>query len=188
MVNAKGGVVWKNPKGHSKRAVPIPASILDRLAQTIAGRPSDELVFRSPKGTLPRVGNARPTWWNTAVIEAELPPGFHPHELRHTAASLAISAGANVEAVQQMLGHKSASLNLDTYADLFPDDLDAVANFLESARLTSMNHKRITTGCGRGIRGRQSKIDYPALTSSNSVETRGIEPLTPALQRRCSAN
>jgi integrase len=29
----------------------------------------------------------------------------HPHELRHTAASLAVAAGANVKAVQQMLGH-----------------------------------------------------------------------------------
>ena len=28
----------------------------------------------------------------------------HPHELRHTAASLAVAAGANVKAVQQMLG------------------------------------------------------------------------------------
>ena len=33
-------------------------------------------------------------------------PGFHPHELRHTAASLAIASGADVKVVQQMLGHK----------------------------------------------------------------------------------
>lgn len=31
--------------------------------------------------------------------------GLTPHEMRHTAASLAISAGANVKAVQRMLGH-----------------------------------------------------------------------------------
>jgi integrase len=56
-----------------------------------------------------------------------------PHDLRHTAASLAISAGANVKAVQTMLGHKSAAMTLDTYADLFPDDLDAVASRLDEA-------------------------------------------------------
>jgi len=55
------------------------------------------------------------------------------HDLRHTAASLAISAGANVKAVQLMLGHKSAALTLDTYADLFPDDLEAVADALDAA-------------------------------------------------------
>ncbi len=56
-----------------------------------------------------------------------------PHELRHTAASLAVSSGANVKAVQRMLGHASAALTLDTYADLFDDDLDAVADRLDDA-------------------------------------------------------
>jgi integrase len=52
------------------------------------------------------------------------------HDLRHTAASLAISAGANVKAVQRMLGHASAAMTLDVYADLFDDDLDGVAHAL----------------------------------------------------------
>jgi integrase len=50
-----------------------------------------------------------------------------PHDLRHTAASLAVSAGANVKAVQRMLGHDKASMTLHVYADLFDDDLDKVA-------------------------------------------------------------
>jgi integrase len=54
-------------------------------------------------------------------------PRISAHALRHTAASLAISAGANVKAVQRMLGHSSAAMTLDVYADLFEDDLDAVA-------------------------------------------------------------
>ena len=37
-------------------------------------------------------------------------PRASPHDLRHTAASLAISAGANVKAVQRMLGHAPASM------------------------------------------------------------------------------
>jgi hypothetical protein len=55
-----------------------------------------------------------------------------PHDLRHTAASLAVSAGVNVLALQRMLGHKSAKVTLDTYADLFDTDLDAVANTMHS--------------------------------------------------------
>ncbi|MEU5786132.1 tyrosine-type recombinase/integrase [Micromonospora purpureochromogenes] len=39
--------------------------------------------------------------------------GLTPHDLRHTAASLAVAAGANVKAVQRMLGHASASMTLD---------------------------------------------------------------------------
>ena len=55
-----------------------------------------------------------------------------PHDLRHTCASLAVVAGVNVLALQRMLGHKSAKVTLDTYADLFDDDLDAVAVTLHS--------------------------------------------------------
>lgn len=64
-------------------------------------------------------------------------PTVTPHDLRHTAASLAISAGANVKAVQTMLGHKSAAMTLDQYADLFPDDLEAVANALDVAAMAA---------------------------------------------------
>ncbi|NLB46665.1 MAG: tyrosine-type recombinase/integrase, partial [Microbacteriaceae bacterium] len=61
-------------------------------------------------------------------------PRVTPHDLRHTAASLAISAGANVKAVQRMLGHASAAMTLDTYAELFDDDLDDVAAALDQQR------------------------------------------------------
>ncbi|SFT98965.1 Phage integrase family protein [Geodermatophilus amargosae] len=60
-----------------------------------------------------------------------------PHELRHTAASLAISAGANVKAVQRMLEHASAAMTLDRYADPFDDDLDEVADRLDALRYRS---------------------------------------------------
>ncbi|MGO2092576.1 MAG: site-specific integrase, partial [Microbacterium gubbeenense] len=42
---------------------------------------------------------------------------------------------ANVKAVQRMLGHKSAAMTLDTYADLFDDDLDDVAKRLDERAL-----------------------------------------------------
>ena len=61
-------------------------------------------------------------------------PCTTPHDLRHTAASLAVSAGANVKAIQKMLGHASAAMTLDIYADLFDDDLEAVATALDKAR------------------------------------------------------
>lgn len=61
-------------------------------------------------------------------------PELTLHDLRHTAASLAISAGGNPKAVQRMLGHASAAMTLDTYADLFDDDLDAVSERLDAAR------------------------------------------------------
>lgn len=60
-------------------------------------------------------------------------PSITPHDLRHTAASLAVSAGANVEAVQRMLGHVKASMTLEAYTDVFDADLDDVATNLDAA-------------------------------------------------------
>ena len=68
------------------------------------------------------------------LTTAGVPAWFTPHDMRHAAASLAISSGANVKAVQRMLGHKSAAMTLDTYADLFDSDLDAVADALDAAQ------------------------------------------------------
>jgi len=80
--------------------------------------------------------NTRPTV--TSVVKAwqkadEAFPSITPHDLRHTAASLAVSAGANVKVVQRMLGHAKASMTLDVYTDLFDADLDDVATNLEVA-------------------------------------------------------
>ena len=58
-----------------------------------------------------------------------------------------LHVGSNVKAVQLMLGHKSAALTLDTYADLFSDDLEAVADALDALCRLSANLLR--THCGR---------------------------------------
>ena len=60
-------------------------------------------------------------------------PRITAHDLLHTASSLAVSAGANVKAIQRMMGHKSAAMTLDVYADLFSDDLDVGADRLEQS-------------------------------------------------------
>jgi hypothetical protein len=48
-------------------------------------------------------------------------------------ASLAIGEGANVELVQRMLGHASAAMTLDVYADLFDSDHGDLADQLDAA-------------------------------------------------------
>nr|WP_233551441.1 tyrosine-type recombinase/integrase [Amnibacterium setariae] len=69
-------------------------------------------------------------WFDPAATAIDL-DGLTPHEHRNTAASLAAGAGANVKAVQRMLGHASAAVTLDVYADLFDDDLAQVAKALD---------------------------------------------------------
>ena len=70
--------------------------------------------------------------FKTALQSAGLEP-MTIHDLRHTAASLAIQSGAHVKTVQRMLGHASAAMTLDVYADLFDTDLDSVADAMHEA-------------------------------------------------------
>lgn len=48
------------------------------------------------------------------------------HDLRHTAVSLAIRAKVSIKMVQKMAGHSSATMTLDVYGHLYPED-DATA-------------------------------------------------------------
>jgi site-specific recombinase XerD len=112
--------------------VPIPRFLVDQLAVDVAGKSPADLVFTSPRGTALRAGVFRRDVFDRAAESVGL-DGLHPHELRHTAASLAIAFGANVKVVQQMLGHKSPTMTLDLYGHLFADQLDEVADALDSA-------------------------------------------------------
>lgn len=114
-------------KGKENRTVPVAASVLTRLAARCEGRSEDDLLFpASSGGYLKRPSYDSTGWFNRAVERAEVQK-VTPHDLRHAAASLAVSAGANVLAVSRMLGHKDPSITLRVYADLFDSDLDAVA-------------------------------------------------------------
>lgn len=53
-------------------------------------------------------------------------PRVTPHGLRHVAAGLMVSAGANVLAVSRQLGHADPSMTLKTYAALFDEDLSVL--------------------------------------------------------------
>ncbi|PYY38854.1 tyrosine-type recombinase/integrase [Curtobacterium sp. MCPF17_046] len=118
------------PKTHKRRSVPFPALLAAALRERCAGKSDDDLVFATKNGTHERRWHNDHGWFPAAVRKAGI-PSTTPHGLRHTAASLAVSAGANVKAVQRMLGHASAAMTLDVYADLFEDDLDIVAGRLD---------------------------------------------------------
>ena len=62
--------------------------------------------------------------------------------LRHTAASLAIQAGANIKALQNMLGHESAGLTLDRYGHLYGSDVEAVGVAINAL---------LTRKCGQNV-------------------------------------
>jgi hypothetical protein len=93
-------------------------------------------------------------------------PQSPPHSLRHTAASLAISAGATVLSVQRMLGHASAAMTLDVYSDLFDDDLDAVAE--------ALNDRAVKTNVGKMWAKESERATAEASNDPNQAPDRNI--------------
>jgi len=133
-----GRAVVGTPKNGKDRTVALPATVVRML---VPGA-DDALVFPDSAGGWMRASNVRRRWWAKALADAGLPADFKLHKLRHTAASLAIRAGANIKALQNMLGHASAGLTLDRYGHLYDSDVDAVGHAIDA---------EITVTCGHGV-------------------------------------
>lgn len=131
VTEVNGVLVTGSPKTHQRRSVPVPRFLADQLAPLLADKGPDDLVFTTAAGGQLRLMNFRRRAFDKAAHEAGL-DGLTPHELRHTAASLAVASGANVKDVQRMLGHASAAMTLDVYAGLFEDSLDGVADRMDA--------------------------------------------------------
>ena len=123
--------------------MPFPSALTLDLAALMVDKRRDDLVFTNQRGGVLRNSNWRARVFRQAVGQCQKAddtfPSITPHDLRHTAASLAVSANANVKALQRMLGHAKASMTLDIYADLFDDDLDVVAEHLDLAIKAAAN-------------------------------------------------
>jgi integrase len=125
-----GRLIFDTTKTGEERTVPLPRFLAEQITASFAGKGPDDLVFQGTRGGVLRNGNFnRRTFGPAAIAIGE--PRLTPHGLRPTAASLAIAAGGNVKVVQQMLGHATASMTLDLYGHLFPDQLDDVADRLD---------------------------------------------------------
>ncbi|WP_241992291.1 site-specific integrase [Cryobacterium lyxosi] len=146
-VGVGGAFVLGTSKSHQSRSVPSPGFLSTPLKELCVGKAASSLVFGTGIAFV-RPPDSRRRWWMAALKKCQIAdpnfPSITRHDLRHTAASLAISAGANVKAVQRMLGHSSAAMTLDTYADLFDDDLDRVGNALDEARMRSTTMSKPT--------------------------------------------
>lgn len=87
------------------------------------------LVFTGPKG-----GPVDPSWSRQVfyrALEAAKVPKVRFHDLRHTAATLALSQGVHPKVVSDMLGHGSIGLTLDTYSHMLPAMHQQAADALE---------------------------------------------------------
>lgn len=144
-------IVIGTPKTGETRTVIFPALLRPCLEEACRGRQPSELLFPDiHTGLFLRKthGPCTPSSWfywaKKRSLGDVIADSMTIHDLRHTCASLLVHAGANVKAVQRQLGHKSATMTLDVYADLFDDDLDTVGEAMNGLLIRAM-------GEGRGL-------------------------------------
>ena len=115
------------------RTVPLPVTVADALAAHLARiRPNrDGLVFTNRFNDPLRRSAFGETWHRAA--DAAGPPDWATfHDLRHFYASLLIAKNCSIKAVQNRLGHQSATETLDTYSHLWPDSDDETRAAVDS--------------------------------------------------------
>lgn len=140
------GQLHRGPtKTGPSRVVTLPRFVTESLAEHVKKHPpgEDGLVFTAPGG-----GPIRRSSWRSRVwVDGTKRANVHPlriHDLRHTAAALAIKAGAHPKAIADRLGHASITTTLNTYGHLFPALDEQLAE-----RLDSMGRPIGSNGRGR---------------------------------------
>jgi integrase len=110
-------------KNKRARTVPLVAALVPIVDQWAAGKSNEDWLFAAPRGGPLNEGNWKRSVGWSAAIKAIGAPGLRVHDLRHTAASVWLGAGADPKVVQRVLGHASAAMTMDLYGHLIDENL-----------------------------------------------------------------
>lgn len=145
-----GKLVFGPPKTRAGiRSVTMPKSLAEALAAHLEAEPvrKSGLAFPGPKGGPLRAPSFRKAWRRAcerAGFDDGPLEGLVFHELRHTAAALAIAQGAHPMAIKERLGHASITTTLDRYGGLFPRLDESIADGLDDVLLGSLALEQLT--------------------------------------------
>lgn len=138
-VTGRGAAVSPLKTAAGRRTVTIPCWLWDELQTFLANHPAaqDGRAFHGPNGEM-----RAHTAVNHAVSSAgrRIQMDVNAHQLRHTAVSLLIDAGANPKAIQAFVGHSDINMTLGTYGHLFDQGGAALAEIM--ADLHERHRKR----------------------------------------------
>lgn len=124
LASGAGGELFVDTlKNKRARTVPLIADVVPIIDRWATGKEQSDWLFSAPRGGPLSEGNwKRSVRWTTATRSVGV-PGFRVHDLRHTAASVWLAAGADPKVVQRILGHATASMTMDLYGHLIDDSL-----------------------------------------------------------------
>jgi integrase len=126
-----GGFLFTEPKTkRSNRSIPLSSSLVTALKahriQQLEERmklgisyQNHDLIFASEIGTPIMHRNLHRRHFKPILEKANL-PDIRLYDLRHTTATLLLSAGENPKVVSERLGHSSIVLTMDVYSHVLP--------------------------------------------------------------------
>ncbi len=150
-LSVRRAIVWKRKGGgfnftepktkKSRRSIPISDSVikvlkihkrkqLEEKMKLGADYQKLDLVFASEVGTPIQPKNLIERYFKPLLKTAKV-PDIRLYDLRHTTATLLLSAGDNPKVVSERLGHASIVLTLDTYSHVLPTMQESATNKLE---------------------------------------------------------
>lgn len=112
------------PKSGESRTVPLSPHVYallqslkaEQQARFMARIPPTAYIFSRAENPLKPVYPTEPTRWQSKFVKRHNLPNVSPHDLRHTAATLALESGANMKQVQGLLGHADPTTTMQFYS------------------------------------------------------------------------
>jgi integrase len=141
---AKGGWSFAEPKtSQSRRTLPLPVSVTRALQDHWRRQAEDrmalgpqytnlDLVFATELGTPLDVHNLTIRHFKPILRAAGLSESIRLYDLRHSMATLLLSAGEHPKIASERLGHASITLTMDTYSHVQPHMQRQAAERLEN--------------------------------------------------------
>ena len=129
----QAGVYMDTPKSGHTRTVDVDPDVLEllrklRASQTVLSR----FVFTMEDSAEP-MHPQTPTRFMQKFAERCGVSHLHPHKLRHTFASLAITHGADVASVSEKLGHSDKAVTLRMYTHADQESMKRASNIFREA-------------------------------------------------------
>ena len=131
----KKGVYLDTPKNGQARTIDVAPALIDQLRELRsqqAERAISPFVFSQDDSPAP-MHPQTPTRYLQGFSKRYNLPGLHPHKLRHTFASIAITNGADVASVSQKLGHKDKAVTLRMYTHADQESMKRASQIFRDA-------------------------------------------------------
>ena len=129
------------PKSGQSRTVYVgddTVSLLRKLRTEQASKAVSAYIF-TQEGSPEPMHPQSPTRYLKKLSKRCGPPDLHPHKLRHTFASVAITNGADVASVSEALGHSDKAVTLRMYTHANSESVSKAAQIMRDAIKKAVN-------------------------------------------------